>query len=281
MSSYSDHLRAHLTAYKLERLGVTELGVWRNNSQPYGHILPESLQKLNIVETIRREFWKYFEANKATLSLHTDFHHLNSSQAFAFNLFFPWMASSKAQAEFLAALGLGHRTIKHWRFEHMPDQFERTSVDYFAEFEDGGRLFIEVKLTEEHFGTAKDDESHRTKLRDTYAGRLTDKVTGDALEPATFFLNYQLLRNVSHLDLTRQDTLLLLLPRANTFTWLQGQEFREKYLKAHCQGAVLLVTAEDLVRALAKTPEADLKASVRLLAEKYLPDVCLEEADGV
>ena len=250
MTLYSDALKSHLADYKQERLGVSENGVWRGNDKAYGHILPELLQKLNIIETFRREFWSFYEMNKETVGLHTDFHHLNSSQAFAFNLFFPWMASANTQAELMTALDLRDRTIMQWRFEHMPDQLERTTVDFFAEFVDGGRLFVEVKLTEAHFGAATPDEAHRNKLSHTYAKRLAEKVTPAALEESNFFLNYQLFRNVSHIDLGKRDTLLLLLPRANKLTWDQGVAFRAKFLSEHCHGAVRLVAAEDLLGAL-------------------------------
>jgi len=154
----------------------------------------------------------------------------------------------------------------------VPDQFERTSVDFFGEFVDGGRLFVEVKLTEAHFGAAMPDEAHRNKLRDTYTERLTEKVTPSALEESNFFLNYQLFRNVSHLDLGKRDTLLLLLPRANRLTWDQGVAFREKSLSGHCQGAVRLVATEDLLSALAKSESPLLRTHATLLAEKYLLD---------
>src|SRR4051812_16548522 len=102
--SYNLMLREHLAKYKQEVLGEAESGSWRDHG-PYPHILPESKQALNIIPEVRAEFWDYIEECQATESrrvkLHRDFAHLNSSQALAFNLFFPFLGSSKRRADIL------------------------------------------------------------------------------------------------------------------------------------------------------------------------------------
>ena len=60
-------------------------GNWRGKFYP--HILPKEKKDLNIIEGIRNDFWPYL--NKTDIKLHQYFHHLNSSQALCFNLFFP------------------------------------------------------------------------------------------------------------------------------------------------------------------------------------------------
>ncbi|MCE9567194.1 MAG: hypothetical protein K8U57_34765 [Planctomycetes bacterium] len=252
MSPYSARMKAHLSRYKRERLGIDEDGVWLNNGEAYPHILPERLARLNVIETIRSEFWRYFDAHSATLPLHKDFHHLNSSQAFAFNLLFPWMEADGLQGELFAALGLEPRVARTWTFEGMPDQAERTTFDLHVEFANDSRLLVEVKLTEEQFGGCVPAATHREKLRDTYAPRLASKVTSESLEEATFFLYYQLFRNVSHLDVDRGDVLVLLVPRANALTWQQAEIFRQRYLVEHVRKAVRMVAAEDFVVSLGR-----------------------------
>jgi hypothetical protein len=273
VTDFAVSMKAHLAHYKGSRLGVAEDGIWRRNNRKYAHILPEDLQQLNILEGIRKEFWQYYDANKATLGLHTDFHHLNSSQAFAFNLFFPWVGMGEDPAPLLAALGLPGRQLESWSFEHMPDQAEATSVDFFAHLDNGSRLLVEVKLTEAHFGQCVPKDSHRAKLATYYAPRLTSMVQPLSLDDATFFLNYQLFRNVSHLDLARGDTLILLLPRMNRFTWREGEAFREMHLAEHAKGSVRLVAVEDVLEQLTAS-DADVSPRLRthceLLAEKYL-----------
>ena len=85
---YSTKVKRHLADYKKERLQIVEDGVFKQNKKHYKHILPENLKELNIIEIYRKEFWDYSFMNE-DIKLHVDFHHLNSSQAMCFNLFYP------------------------------------------------------------------------------------------------------------------------------------------------------------------------------------------------
>jgi hypothetical protein len=272
MSIYSDQLKAHLARYKREHLQIATDGLWRSKQRPYRHILPEALQHLNVLETIRDEFWAYHDSNRATLGLHTDFHHLNSSQAFAFNLFFPWVNTPSARQHLLAALGLGGEEIVCWYFEHMPDQAERTTVDLYFELASHRRVLIEVKLTEEHFGGIVPKVAHRTKLESTYRSRLAGKAKPESLQEDVFFLNYQLFRNLSHLDISKADRLILVLPRANDFTWQQAGAFLQ-HLESSAEAAVQVIAVEDLwVTLAAGAPDVSplLSQHMHLLQAKYL-----------
>lgn len=275
MAKFSEEMKAHLACYKRLHLGVMEEGLWRNNQRSYAHILPESVQRLNILETIRDDFWAYAEVNNATLPLHTDFHHLNSSQAFAFNLFFPWLSKDTTRIHLLAALGLETEEIVQWYFEHIPDPAERTTFDIYAQLASDRRVLIEVKLTEQNFGSVVPTAEHRDKLQKTYKHRLAGKVKPESLEEAVFFLNYQLFRNASHLDIDRGDRLCLVVPRANEFTWQQGEQFLN-YLEPPTRNAVRLIAVEDLASALterAASESSRLGEHMNLLRAKYLVEV--------
>jgi hypothetical protein len=271
---YGDRLKAHLATYKRRRLGVTRNGKWRANDKEYEHILPEDLHQLNILEAFRAEFWDYFEANSRLLALHTDFHHLNSSQAFAFNLLFPFIGSA-AESELLAtALGSAGRPIVSSAFEHMPDLAERTTVDLHATLSDGARLVIEVKLTEKNFGQCIPGDEHRRKYREHYLPRLVKLARPESLAADNFFLNHQLFRNLSHLDVSRGDVLVLLVPRANAVAWADGRRFMEACLQDEARACVRLIAVEDVVRHLRESlprEAARLHSHLDLLAEKYLP----------
>jgi len=273
MTLYADRLKKHLATYRATRLGVDEHGIHRASSRKYAHILPEHLKRLNIIETIRTEWWDYFRENAATIGLHTDFHHLNSSQAFGFNLLYPFATDEAAGSAFLEALGLPEKKVRKWSFEHMPDPGEGTSVDLHATFDDDTKLLIEVKLTESAFGSAMENPRRLVKFTNTYTPALAGKVKPHPVGRGEFFLNYQLLRSVSHLG--HDDTLVLLLPRANTDTWSLGAAFRDSYLTEPTKAAVRMVAAEDLVRALSRAAPARLRTHLELLAEKYLPDLSL------
>jgi hypothetical protein len=271
MSEFSDRVKAHLARYKREHLGIAEHGLWRSNQTPYPHILPEAVLRLNILETIHDEFWAYYEAHRSSLVLHTDFHHLNSSQAFAFNLLFPWIDTNATRGYLLSALGLSGEEIVRWSFEHIPDPAERTTFDFHLELASSRRVLVEVKLTEPHFGNVVPKPEHRIKLEKTYMPRLAGKARPESLDEANFFLNYQLFRNVSHLDINRGDLLVLLLPRANAFTWLQGEAFRS-HLEPSASDCVRLVAVEDLYEVLTKHAEnisPRLCTHMDLLRAKY------------
>ncbi len=274
MTVFSDQMKAHLARYKREHLVVLEDGLWRSNQKAYPHILPESAHRLNILESIRDDFWEYFNHHSATLPLHTDFHHLNSSQAFAFNLFYPWASNDAAHGSLLSALGVEREEIVRWSFEAIPDPAERTTFDFYAELASGRRILIEVKLTEAHFGGTVPSQAHQNKLQETYRPRLAGKAIASGLEETVFFPNYQLFRNVSHLDISRGDCLCLVLPRANDFTWQQGVEFLN-YLEAPAHSAVRLIAVEDLSATLSKfapSVSQGLSEHMSMLKKKYLID---------
>lgn len=105
MSPFAQSFHRHLALYKARRLGVREAGVFLYRGKPVrrSHILPKELKWLNILEPYRAEIQEYVAAN-ATIKLHKYFHHLNSSQAFALNLFYPFF-NDGAAAQLLHALG--------------------------------------------------------------------------------------------------------------------------------------------------------------------------------
>jgi hypothetical protein len=229
-----------------------------------------------VLETIRREFWSYAENVGLTASLHRDFHHLTSSQAMAFNLFFPFFGMrGDYSAPLLVALGSVGGEVQRWEFEAIPDAAEGTSVDSLIEFVGGRRLLIEVKLTESNFSSCRADERHRFKLQQVYAPRLHGKVAEGALAEDAFYAHYQLFRNVSHLNLEAGDYLVLIVPRANAGPWNTAGSFRQRFLNDVSRQAVRLVAFEELLQGLpAKVSPIDspvLRAHLAFLAEKYLP----------
>src|SRR5206468_11772445 len=85
-TDYIERLQQHLAGYKISVLGVTESGVWGTPPRSYAHILPREQFRLNIIAPLRERFWP--ERDRRGWKLHKYFHHLSSSQALAFNLFF-------------------------------------------------------------------------------------------------------------------------------------------------------------------------------------------------
>jgi len=115
LSQYSKDLQRHLTFYKGMRLGVREPGIflYKGKEVRCGHILPRELKWLNVLEPFRTEVRAYLSANK-DIRLHKYFHHLNSSQAFTLNLFYPFLEGGPASSSaLLRALGVPGQ-VAHW-----------------------------------------------------------------------------------------------------------------------------------------------------------------------
>src|SRR5262245_8374116 len=106
MTSFAQSFQQHLASYKTRRLGVKEAGVfvYRDREVKCAHILPKELKWLNILESYRTEIQDYLRSHPA-VKLHKYFHHLNSSQAFALNVFCPFFENG-GDSQLLRALGV-------------------------------------------------------------------------------------------------------------------------------------------------------------------------------
>ena len=274
MSNYAQTLQRHLAAYKISRLGVKETGtfVHKGRELHYAHILPRDQRWLNILEPIRAEVRKYVE-RRPDLKLHKYFHHLNSSQAFAFNLFFPYFEQTNSSA-LLSAMGI-HGEFAGWQPEYVADAQEGTNVDVMWKAPSGAKTFCEVKLSERKFGVAKDDRRHRQKLDEIYRPVLAGHCAPELLEPQGFFARYQLLRNVWLAAKDPEASVVFLVPRANSALWTQLGPFIELLAPALAR-RVRAVAIEDVLASLASSAHvpAKLTGYSELVREKYvLPSV--------
>lgn len=269
MNDYVAELRAHLAKYKRSRLGVSEDGVWEHTGASYPHILPQSLQKLNILETYRAEFWESLPAWNPAVKLHRDFHHLNSSQAMAFNLLFP-LTSTRAQRILLDALGLVG-DIEQAKFEEVVDPHEGTNFDFVLTLKSRARVFFELKLSESTFGSTADDSSHQEKFRTIYQPRLVGKVTDECLKPDLFFRNYQVLRSICHLNAGSPDQLYFIVPQKNS-RLANIKSFLASHLEASIKEQVRLMYLEELSGEIVDLCVDDgmLRAHFLLFREKYV-----------
>lgn len=215
MVTYQMALRKHLAEYKVNRLGVREAGIYRKTGRAYQHLLPSNLRYINLLESIRAEFREYLRHNPA-VRLHVDFHHLNSSQALAFNLFFPFLSAGGEAARSIAqAIGV-KGDIREWHFEFVPDAEEGTNVDVAWQNSNSAWIFCEVKLSEGEFGCAKPDQRHENKLQEIYSPRLHGLIDERLLEFNEFCRHYQLLRNISLLATHSDSQVAFLIPEQNS-----------------------------------------------------------------
>jgi hypothetical protein len=275
MRQYQRALEAHLADYKRRRLGVQRSGEFQTKkavvTRP--HILPRDLYLLNILEPIRAELALYLARHKR-IKLHKYFHHLNSSQALAFNLFFPFLTEGGAAAEaLLTALGVPGRGggADEWCFEYVPDKTENTNVDVAWRARGEGWTLCEVKLSEREFGSAEPDARHRRKLEQIYEPRLRNLVDRRFLELDAFVARYQLLRNMSLLTQPGADRLVVLLPRANEGPQVALGEVLGA-VASSLREQIVVSYLEDILGRLAEDSRlgSGLREHVRQLVEKYV-----------
>lgn len=180
-------MRDWLGVYRENVLKRPDSGTWQN--LPYPHILStaDSADGFNLIEGIRATFKDY--AARKNIRLHRDFAHLNSSQALAFNLFFPLLPPSDSEL----AWGVPERTsalldrpllkLKRAEFEKILNRREGTNLDWWGEFDNGGQLFCEVKFTESGFGkTTSPSTDYRGRIDQIYRSMLADLIAPGLLD---------------------------------------------------------------------------------------------------
>ena len=195
-----------------------------------------------------------------------------------FNLFYPFLLNKERLAALVRILTGGpDDEVEMAGFEHVEDAAEGTNFDFFIRFKSGRRIFFECKFTEEEFGQAKDDDRHRLKLKNIYRPMLQKKVIREALEPALFFKNYQLLRNISHINPENGDQLFIIFPRGNSGI-ISPLENKVKVigglLLEEMKQSLNVLNLETLVEKINKSaisPDPQWNSHWRLFEDKYLP----------
>ncbi|HEX4051161.1 MAG TPA: hypothetical protein VHY19_09805 [Steroidobacteraceae bacterium] len=88
---YSEAILKHLAEYKRTSLGIEEDGCffYKTGKKLCPHILPTKHEWLNLLPLFAISIREYLK-RRPDIRMHRYFHHLNSSQAFAFNLFLPF-----------------------------------------------------------------------------------------------------------------------------------------------------------------------------------------------
>lgn len=218
LEQYHSRLTAHFRAYRTRRLPGLPDGILHHGGVPleYVHILPRERFELNILPVIRVRFWRWFEAQSGNVRLHHFFHHLNSAQALCFNLFFPFLADDgrTVDSRLLHALGIGAQTAFSGKFETVLDKDENADFDFYLEAESGRKIFFDLKFSETQFGSCEDDERQGEKL-ELFRPHLHGHVDPQWFDEKTFFDNYHILRNISHLGCHADSRLFFVFPRTN------------------------------------------------------------------
>lgn len=247
MKNYESNRKEYLSNYKKDRL-TTKDGIWSGNGKSYPHILPKTSKHLNILDSVRTNFWKYFDSSN--IKLHPDFHHLNSSQALCFNLFFPLCQDNSTDltfallriieanppiqipnSKFEQILEIRDDRIANkraneldeefllknkevnWEFEKILDLKEETNIDFYAELPENYQVLIELKYTEADFGPVKANKTRLKKYCEIYEPKLRNIIKPEFLNEDIIFKYYQIARYLSYVD--ERTTVVFLFPEQN------------------------------------------------------------------
>lgn len=274
--TYPERLLRHLARYKSEHLKIAAAGRYcRGNRESFhGHILPETAGDpgwRNILEEHREQICRYLQSY--TVKLHDDFRHLNSSQAFCFNLFLPFFLNAGAADVLLCAMGLSAGVVQYHP-ELKPYPKEGTVVDMVWGSADR-RTFCEVKLSEAAFGSAGIKkqarlELYRTRLNTIYRPLLHRLVPREMLQEQFFCKNYQIFRNLWLIAQEPHAILIFLMPRANTRLWAQLNPICDALNPSLAQ-RVRIIAAEDVLANLtAAAAPAWVARYAQAMQEKYV-----------
>jgi hypothetical protein len=272
---YQSRLKQQLLAFKAKNLPDLQDGTWSHRGTPktYRHILPKDQFRLNILPAIRERFWEWFGSANPSIARHKFFHHLNSSQALAFNLFFPFVDPTTRHVDprLLQALDLPADIPYAGEFEKVFDKDENTNFDFYLEGPAEHKVFFELKLSESEFGKCVDDERHCRKLEQHYRPYLTDHVESQWLEKDAFFKNYQVLRNLSYLGRHPDSRLVFIFPKANE-RLAASEDVIKRIASKSLAPRVTIVYLEALVERLLTATEDDaaLHEHFEKLKEKYV-----------
>ena len=269
--SYQDKLKTHLSAYKHKHLGGLTPGNYKQKQ--YDHILPDPDNdwELNLLAGFRNQIISYLSSNPQ-IKRHQYFHHLNSSQAFALNLFVPFFeGGTDASKSLLTALGQQSELVR-WEPEKIPNAEEETNIDVFWETTDGVQTFCEVKLSENDFGKATNDKRHQDKLNKIYLPRLAQYLSPELQAEEGFFNSYQILRNIWHMAVEPKGRLVFLIPRENSKLW-PTLDATLSGVSPSVRARITVVAIEDVLDNLVtnQATPPHLRTYAQKLAEKYVP----------
>lgn len=168
---------------------------------------------LNLLPEFRNELIKYIESQP--IKLHHLFHHLSSSQAMCMNFFYPLYEEQKLDLvlKFLSKQcknkddsfnkeKVDYSTVKFEKTGNETNYDEAatpTQFDFYFETNNGKKFYFEIKYTEDTFGSAPTDKKHKDKFKDIYKPMM-EKAGIKGVNEQTFLKNYQILRNLSHIN---------------------------------------------------------------------------------
>ncbi len=216
---FIDDVANHLSSYKENALGILENGIYKHKgkeiSKPY--ILPRGLEIKNFPEHLRcsvRENTLFIDT-LPPISLHRYWYHLNSSQVLCISYFYEFTKDRALLCSLCEHLGVGAPASAC--FELVESKSEGTSVDFAIMLENGGRVYFEIKYTEQVFGSASRVLGKRSceQTREYYLDRKRRFYSSVDIGDDDYLKHYQVVRNISLSPRGSQSKTVFLIPKAS------------------------------------------------------------------
>lgn len=243
-NSFKKDVCAHLAKYNS----------WGNGTfrgKTYSHIANiEGKQKDDVVlEIIKSDG---VEKTDMFSKPHQYAHHLNSSQVVCYEFFRPLIDHKNDMLKAIEIMGIPSNAFIDFNaeFEKKFDDGEGTNFDFYLSANKTNNLYVEVKYTEQGFGTCDDDERHRLKFENTYELLINNSpcIKEDLKKEIDFIQMqkcYQLFRNVLRIK-NDSDYVVFLFPEKNSIAKTQYENFRDRYLSSKGKQNVIGVYWESL-----------------------------------
>lgn len=269
--AFKKEMEKHLEDYKVNRLGIEESGEWRG--EEYFHILPLPYKDLNLLEPYRIDLANHIEGEG--INRHWGFHHLTSSQAVCLNFFYPLIKEEQLSA-LLEVLQLADEEVKECSFEMEVAGGDGTNFDFYIELASGKKLFFEIKYTEDGFGKKGASRNYQEKYDSFYRDGLAPKLKPGLDGYESFMKDYQLMRNISYVDASDENLLIILYPEGNRRIRKEYDNVLANVIESSFHPNIRLLTWETVCRDLLDMLQNSPDVSERLVnqykefIEKYL-----------
>lgn len=243
MKKFIDSRKENAVRFMAEKGMNDALGGKWTNGKSYAHILKvEDGQKLDVIK-------KHNLLSGVNPDMFSDphrfAHHLTSSQVMCYNYFRPLITNKRTPSpeliDIFAERGVHIPEDCICEFEAL-NPVDNTSYDLAicpAKFE--------IKFTEQGFGKAKNDARHKAKFDNAYMDLIKNcKCLSCIPDENPFFENYQLFRNVLHID-DKSKYAIFIFPKDNKQCCKELQEFVDRFINDEYKENIQAWYWEDLL----------------------------------
>lgn len=203
MKTYIQKIKEHLADYKVHVLKINESGIWLNNKQQYTHILPLNLYFKNLID---EGYYKELYDIASTIKRHCNFHHLNSSQALAINLF--GLMQAENDFSILQDNGIEISNYIYSKFEYK--ESDDTTFDFYIKTQIRN-IYFEIKYTEKTIATESKSKNNEYRWSQYYEAPMISILKDTTNVKELFFSQYQLWRNIVRIS-NNNDIVVFVFP---------------------------------------------------------------------